>query len=107
MTEACQAVSEKSRTAAISPSRDSNRRKTVPLPTPAAAATASMVTQPTPRSSTSRRAAHSSASRLRAASARSTGGWSAIGSSSGSGTDPTLVSTLGPRVGIEADRGPF
>ena len=44
MTEACHAVSEAFSSAPIRPSRESNRRNTVPLPTPALAATASIVT---------------------------------------------------------------
>ena len=45
MTSRCHSVSERLSSAAISPSRLSNRRKTVPLPTPASAATESMVTR--------------------------------------------------------------
>ena len=83
---ACHAVSERSRTAAISPSRLVNRRKRVPLPTPASRATASIETRSTPSSSTSRDAAARIVSRLRAASARSGGGASARGSSMGTGS---------------------
>ena len=86
MTSRCHSVSERLSSAAISPSRLSNRRKTVPLPTPASAATESMVTASTPCSSTSRAAAASSASRLRAASLRSRGGWSSSGSCTWSST---------------------
>ena len=75
------AVSLRLRTAPIRPSRLSKRRNTVPLPTPARAATASIVTASTPHWSISSSAATSKASRLRAASLRS-GGWSP---SSGSG----------------------
>ena len=82
MTSPCHSVSDRLSSAAISPSRLSNRRNTVPLPTPASAATESMVTASTPWSSTSRAAAASSASRLRAASLRSRGGWSNIGNRS-------------------------
>ena len=48
MTSRCHSVSERLSSAAIRPSRLSNRRKTVPLPTPASAATESMVTASTP-----------------------------------------------------------
>ena len=48
MTSRCHSVSERLSRAAIRPSRLSNRRKTVPLPTPASAATESMVTASTP-----------------------------------------------------------
>ena len=71
ITDACHSVSEKLSSAAISPSREPNRRNTVPLPTPARAARASMVTPSMPQCSISASAATSSASRLRAASRRS------------------------------------
>ena len=74
MTRRCHSVSERLSRAAISPARLSNRRKTVPLPTPAFWATASIVTESTPQCSTSPCAALSRTSRLRAASRRS--GWS-------------------------------
>ena len=80
------AVSEVLSTAAISPSRLSKRRNSVPLPTPASRGTASMVTQSTPRVSTSRSAAARMVSRLRAASARSGGGASASGRLMGTGS---------------------
>ncbi len=73
--------------------RSPKRRKTVPLPTDAAAATASIVTLATPRSSTRRVAASSSRARLRAASARSCGP---------SGPDVSSSST-----GWVAGSGPF
>ena len=57
----------------IKPARLPKRRKTVPLPTPAAAAMSSMVTASAPRSEISRRAASSNSARLRAASPRSCG----------------------------------
>ena len=82
ITAACQAASELSSRAAIRPSREPKRRKTVPLPTPARWARSSMVSAATPQVSIARWAAASSASRLRAASARS-GGVSASGSSRG------------------------
>ncbi len=56
-----------------SPVRSPKRRNTVPLPTSAAAATASIVTPATPCSAISRAAASSSLARLRAASARRQG----------------------------------
>src|SRR5690349_10802711 len=74
MTEACHSASEKLSSAPISPSREPNRRKTVPLPTPARAATASMVRPSMPQLSMRASAATSSASRLRAASRRSGAG---------------------------------
>ena len=82
ITSRWNSVSDRFSSAAISPSRLSNLRNTVPLPTPASAATLSMVTASTPQCSTSRAAAASSASRLRAASLRSRGGWSSRGSRS-------------------------
>ncbi len=86
ITEACHWVSEVLSTAAMSPSRLSKRRNSVPLPTPASEATVSIVTQSTPRVSTSRSAAARMLSRLRAASARSGGGPSAIGRLIGTGS---------------------
>ena len=83
MTAAWNAVSLRLRTAAIRPSRLSNRRKTVPFPTPARAAIASVVTASTPYSSISDCAAARSASRLRAASLRSGGGSPRSGSGIG------------------------
>ena len=80
ITLACQVASDSLSTAAIRPSRLPKRRNNVPLPTPAADATVSIVTQSTPRVRTSSSAAARIASRLRAASARSGAGSSAIGS---------------------------
>ncbi len=83
ITEPWNAVSLRLSTAAIRPSRLSKRRNTVPLPTPARAATASMVTALTPLRAISSSAAARSASRLRAASARSGGSSSSNGSGMG------------------------
>ena len=74
ITAAWNAVSLRLRTAAISPSRLSKRRNTVPLPTPARAATASVVTASTPQLVDQRLGGREQASRLRAASLRSGGG---------------------------------
>lgn len=82
--------SEWSSSAVSRPVRSPKRLKTVPLPTFAAAATASIVTPAAPCSATSRAAASSSRARLRAASARRQGSssrgptWSNSGCGSGS-----------------------
>src|SRR3954452_21779662 len=76
--------------------RSPKRRYSVPLPTPASAATSSIDTQSRPRCSISRAAAHRMLSRLRRASERSrlaTGG-AGIGSSIGWGTTWSTVCGL-------------
>ncbi len=70
MKSAWSVFAEWSSRAISRPVRSPKRRKTVPLPTWAAAATASMVTPATPCSAIRRAAASSSLARLRAASAR-------------------------------------
>ena len=71
MKACCSVFSSSSSSTIIRPARLPNRRNSVPLPTPAAAAMSSIVTASAPRSAMSRRAASSSSARLRAASPRS------------------------------------
>ena len=73
MKASCLAFSSSSSSTIISPARLPNRRNTVPLPTPAAAAMSSIETASAPCSAMSLRAASSSSARLRAASPRSCG----------------------------------
>src|SRR2546427_2754824 len=91
------ARSRSSSNARNSPLRSPKRRNSVPLPTPAEHATSSIVTPSTPRSETSRWAAHRIASRLRAASARSVRSSSSCGSAS---APAALLKRLLPGISI-------
>ena len=115
ITAACHSVSEWLSSAPISPSRDSKRRNTVPLPTPAACATASIVTASTPQ------LVDQALGRLEQRQPVA-GGVAALGrgrrrGAGGGGKSDMTPLTLGggadgfsrlmPQPGIETDRGPF